>query len=141
MLKIREIFRYQLKVKLFAIILFLGAISLSVQVGFVVKSKIQCGSVVSQYEETISVVSQLDVEARNEWDSFPLYEGGFGGDARDPNGGGGRIYGSFEDYFNEKYGSASDSEMRISQLLITQNPSCFTPREVAEAQDYLNMFK
>jgi hypothetical protein len=141
MLNIKEILGYQLKIKLFAVVSFIVAISLSVQVGFVVKSKIQCGKVVSQYEETISVVSQLDVEARNKWDSFPLYEGGFGGDARDPNGGGGRIYGSFEDYFNENYGSASDSEMRISQLLIVQNPSCFTPREVAEAQDYLDLFK
>lgn len=141
MLKIKDILRYPIRIQLFALILIIAAISIIIPVGLVAKTKIQCGSVVSEFEEALNVVSQLDVKARKEWDSFPIYEGFFGSDARDPDGGGGRIYGSFEDYFNEKYGNASDSEMRISQFLILQNPRCFTPREVAEAQDYLNMFK
>jgi hypothetical protein len=140
MMRLKEILSHRIRIQLFLLVLIMVATSLSVPVGLIIKDKIQCKSVVSQYEEAIGVVAQLDIDARKEWDSFPVYEGGFGEDVRDPNGGGGRIYGSFEDYFQSKYGNTSDSEMRISQLLIVQNHRCFSPREVAEAQAYLNNF-
>ena len=95
----------------------------------------------SQFEKAINIVSDIDIKARNEWEQFPLFKDGLGGDARDPSADGGRFYLNFESYFNDKYAFESNSELRISQLLMTQNPLCFDPREVAEAQDYLDKIK
>ena len=139
--KVRELLIYKINIRLVTLVAFLLLITLGIPLGSYVQTKVQCRVPISQYEKAIKVVAELDSKARSEWDSFPLYENWFGGDARDPNGGGGRIYSDFEQYFGEKYGYESDSELRISQLLVIQNPKCFSPREVAEAQDYLDKVK
>lgn len=141
MIKTKDMLNYKINIRLILVVAIFLSLILIYPVGTYVQKTIQCKTVLKQYENAIAIVSELDIKARDEWDSFPRYEDGFGEDARDPNGGGGRIFSNFDEYFGEKYGFESNSELRISQLLIIQNPKCFNPREVAEAQDYLDKVK
>ena len=141
MIRMKDILNYKISIRIvIAVVLFLALVLIFPTSSFIQK-KIQCRSAIDQYESGLHVISELDTKARNEWNSFPKYTGGFGEDARDPNGGGGRIYSNFDEYFAENYGFESNSELRIAQLLIVQNSKCFSPREVAEAQDYLDKVK
>jgi hypothetical protein len=141
MIKAKDLLNYRINLRLILVVALFLSLILIYPVGTYVQKTIQCKAVLKQYESAIGIVSELDIKARDEWESFPIYKDGFGDDPRDPNGDGGRIFSNFDEYFGEKYGFTSDSELRISQLLIIQNPQCFSPREVAEAQDYVDKVK
>jgi hypothetical protein len=110
---------------------------LTLFIGNEVKTVIKCNSVENSYFDSLNRLSEIGEKSQKEWDSFPDYDDPFFPGAKDPNGGGGRFYTSYEQYFEENYERESNSELRIGMRIQVQNPQCFDPREVAEAEDYL----
>lgn len=106
----------------------------------IVNKKIECQRVNLESDRAFEKFATYFPKAKKEWDSFPDYIGEewFSGQgAKDPGEAGGEIYFSFEYYWRDKYEEKSNREFRVSQRIIVNNPTCFDPRTVSDAQENL----
>jgi hypothetical protein len=103
-----------------------------------VKENLNCRSVKNEKSISNEKVLSLEEKAREEWNSFPLFNsGGIVGRDPTPNSGG-QIFSNFEEYFQSYYSSKVQDEKEIGYLLVLNHPQCFPLREVLEIQAILN---
>ncbi len=109
-------------------------------ISFLVANQIQesmkCRDIKSEREKSLSAISELKNKALDEWNSWPPYSSG-SQERKNPNGGG-RIFSSFDEYFQSYYMAEASEEMRVADRLVLNYPECFTPREVVEILEGIN---
>ncbi len=101
-----------------------------------IQESIKCREVKSERDKSLSAVSELRTKALEEWNSWPPYSVG-SQDRKNPNGGG-RIFSSFDEYFDSRYMAEASDEMLVADRLVLNYPECFTPREVVEILEGIN---